>query len=183
MLTQAELKEILNYDPETGDFTWKVKRTNKINIGDKAGFIPQDKRIKIGINNRVYRADRLVYLYKEGIIPHRTIIHINGDMSDNRLSNLKLKQQKPAKKKKPYKTKYYGDDERVILYDKCNYWEVPAHPPAIELLETMIKETEKEKANLEKLAERVRNSPSYIAKKKRITERRIERREENVDTK
>lgn len=176
MLTQAELKEILNYDPETGIFTWNKRITNRINKGHEAGSIHPDGRVKIGINGKAFRADRLAWLYMTGSVPHRSLIHKNDDVGDSTWTNLGLTEKVKGKKRQKYNMNHYGDDERIVHYDKCNYWEVPVHPSYMELLETMIRETEKEKANSNKLAERVRNSPSYIAKKKRITERRIEKR-------
>jgi len=36
-LTQKELKELLDYNPETGEFMWKVERSDKVKAGDIAG--------------------------------------------------------------------------------------------------------------------------------------------------
>ena len=39
MLTQERLKELLSYDPATGDFTWKIQSGNRISVGMVAGTI------------------------------------------------------------------------------------------------------------------------------------------------
>lgn len=87
MLTQEYLKSILNYNPETGIFTWLIKSHLKINIGDKAGYISQGY-ISIGIKYNHYLAHRLAYLWMEGYIP-KEVDHINMIRNDNRWCNLR----------------------------------------------------------------------------------------------
>jgi hypothetical protein len=95
MLTQAELQEALSYDPDTGLLKWKYRpgKNGRIFDGMIAGT-PQDDsgRIQITIKGRVYRAHRLVWLHVYGYMPDANvqIDHINGDPSDNRISNLRL---------------------------------------------------------------------------------------------
>jgi hypothetical protein len=91
LLTQMELKEILHYDPETGNFTWlKLKPHAKISIGDIAGNF-YNGYIRIKINNIRYLSHRLAWLYMTGSWPKFDIDHIEGiDMPNfNKFSNLR----------------------------------------------------------------------------------------------
>jgi hypothetical protein len=89
MITQKELKEILNYNSESGIFTWKniVKPARK-KVGDVAGGLCLGY-VVIGINGKIYRAHRLAWLYIYGKWPNDQIDHVNGIKNDNRLCNLR----------------------------------------------------------------------------------------------
>ena len=89
ILTQDRLKELLNYDPETGVFTWRVCRYC-VQAGETAGYLNPNGYIYIKIDGKDYRLHRLVWLYVHGIIPKQQLDHINGNRSDNRLVNLRV---------------------------------------------------------------------------------------------
>lgn len=85
------LRQLLKYDPHTGEFVWLVK-TNKsrVWVGKRAGSI--DKRtgyVMIGIDGQHIRAHRLAWLYMTGIYPTHEIDHINTVKGDNRWANLR----------------------------------------------------------------------------------------------
>lgn len=90
MLTQERLKEILDYDPATGVFTWvnKSKNGGRIKAGDMAGTDCAGYRV-IRIDRKGYKAHRLVWLYLHGVFPDKFIDHLNHDKKDNRVLNLR----------------------------------------------------------------------------------------------
>ncbi len=88
MITQAQLKELLHYDPDTGVFTYRVNRGGQCR-GNCAGYLTSQGYIMIQIAHRAYKAHRLVFLYMVGSFPINDTDHINGIKSDNRWSNLR----------------------------------------------------------------------------------------------
>ena len=92
-ITQEYLKSILDYNPDTGIFTWKVRKSTRIKIGDVAGYREKYKNtyyIYIGIDGILYAAHRLAYLYVYGWLPEE-VDHIDNDgpKDDNRICNLR----------------------------------------------------------------------------------------------
>lgn len=88
MITQQKLKEILDYNKETGLFTWKVNIPPRAKIGKIAGFDNGNGYIKISISGKKYYSHRLAFLWVEGLIP-KEIDHINQCRHDNRWDNLR----------------------------------------------------------------------------------------------
>jgi hypothetical protein len=89
MITQQKLKELLNYNQDTGIFTWISKSKNKISIGYTAGTKNFYGYIIITLKGKRYRAHRLAWLYVNGKFPKNCIDHINNNPSDNRICNLR----------------------------------------------------------------------------------------------
>lgn len=94
MLTAERLREVLNYDPETGVFTWIKKTCRKAKIGKVAGTITNAKhgRVFMSVDGQRNYAHRFAWLYVKGEWPPpgSEIDHANGDASDNRWINLRL---------------------------------------------------------------------------------------------
>lgn len=89
-MTQAELKALLKYNPDTGIFTWlSSKSNNSIKANSIAGSKNNKGYWRIKINNQEHQAHRLAWLYIYGELPKNFIDHINGNRSDNRICNLR----------------------------------------------------------------------------------------------
>lgn len=86
MLTQARLKEVLHYDPETGLFRWKMKYPRAKAIAGSKG---KDGETIIKIDYVKYRANRLAYLYMFGNWPVHEVDHKDTDNTNNALVNLR----------------------------------------------------------------------------------------------
>lgn len=89
MITAELLREMLDYDPSTGELTWKVKANKRFKIGDRALSLDGHGYLRVMIHGRHYQAHRLAWLHVHGRWPDQQIDHINGSRADNRLCNLR----------------------------------------------------------------------------------------------
>lgn len=87
-ITHHRLCELLEYNPDTGIFIWKVDRKHLAKSGSKAGSINGSGYTQISVDGRLYLAHRLAWFYCFQEWPI-LIDHINRDRSDNRLDNLR----------------------------------------------------------------------------------------------
>lgn len=89
MITQKQLKEVLDYNPDTGIFIWKVKTSHRIEIGDIAGTRSRRGYLTIGINGKRYLAHRLAFLFMTGYFPKAMVDHRNTNVIDNSWDNIR----------------------------------------------------------------------------------------------
>lgn len=87
-LTAERLRELLRYDSETGEFHWRGGE-GRPRKKTKAGCKDKDGYIRIKVDQRLYAAHRLAWLYVHGEWPKHTIDHKNCVRSDNRIENLR----------------------------------------------------------------------------------------------
>lgn len=86
---------MLSYDPSTGFLHWKVDRhcgRGRVfaRAGTRAGSIDKSTGYeRISVNYVHCHSHRLSWLLTHGVWPSGDIDHINGNPSDNRLSNLR----------------------------------------------------------------------------------------------
>lgn len=86
-LTQERVKELFDYDPATGDLTWKVQRRGRFaKPGAKAGCVA--RYVTVSVDCKSYPAHRVIWLWVYGEMPVE-IDHINRVKTDNRLTNLR----------------------------------------------------------------------------------------------
>lgn len=84
-----QLKELLDYSPDTGEFRWKVSRGAVVSAGDLAGNTQTGGYSQIKCRGHMYMAHRLAWLFTYGNWPKHHIDHKNGIRKDNRIANLR----------------------------------------------------------------------------------------------
>lgn len=83
------IREFVDYDEDTGAFTWAKDIGTRFRAGGSAGCRQQDGYYRIGFNGGTYYAHRVAWFLAYGEEPDHEIDHVNGDRSDNRLVNLR----------------------------------------------------------------------------------------------
>lgn len=118
-----QIDELLKYNPETGDLTWKTNRSNQVILGQKAGCT-SDRYRRVAIKGKPYQAHRVAWLLYYGEWPSKDIDHINGDTFDNRIVNLReataTENQQNAKLRIDNKSKVTG----LNWHKQCSKWQV-----------------------------------------------------------
>jgi hypothetical protein len=93
MITHEELKRVLRYEPESGQWYWNVSPCRRIKAGSPAGSVFRDgnerPRARIGVGKKYYSSSRLAWFYMTGEWPQHDVLHKNGDSADYRWANLK----------------------------------------------------------------------------------------------
>ncbi len=88
-LTAGRVREVLDYDPDTGVFRWMRRMGSRAPAGAVAGSLRPDGYVGIRVDRRVYFAHRLAWLIIHGAFPTDQIDHRDGHRANNRLANLR----------------------------------------------------------------------------------------------
>jgi len=96
-ITLEYLKNILRYEPNTGNWYWLIDIRNKVQKGDKAGSIDSNGYVLIRIANKSYRAHVIAWFYMTGEWPNKQIDHKDTVRSNNTYINLRPATQSQQK--------------------------------------------------------------------------------------
>ena len=88
-ITAERVRQLLDYNSETGILTWRVNRRGQVKVGAIAGTLSSTGYTQVKLDGRCYKAHRIAWLHRFGMMPKLQIDHINGDRLDNRLCNLR----------------------------------------------------------------------------------------------
>jgi hypothetical protein len=91
ILTKERLREVLDYNPTSGQFHWNAAQQPRDNSGryNVVGSLDNTGYLSIGIDGQRYLAHRLAWLYMTGYFPPNDIDHISTNKLDNRWCNLR----------------------------------------------------------------------------------------------
>lgn len=90
MTDPARLRDLFDYDPETGLLRWKIDRQGGAHAGDIVQSRDGHGYIQVTIDAKNLRAHRVIWAMCHGQWPSGQIDHINGVRDDNRISNLRV---------------------------------------------------------------------------------------------
>ena len=94
-LTHEELTRLLDYDPETGVFRWRVDmRSGGVKSGSIAGCRERGGN-SIKFKGTAYQSRRLAWFYIYGEMPCNNLFVKNGDPHDDRIDNIGILPDKP----------------------------------------------------------------------------------------
>lgn len=86
--TREFVLDLLDYDPLTGIFTWRVDR-GTVKAGTRAGYVNKRGYRVINIGGRLALAHRLAVFHMTGEWPAHDVDHRFGQRDDNRWSELR----------------------------------------------------------------------------------------------
>ncbi|ELA08277.1 hypothetical protein MOMA_06936 [Moraxella macacae 0408225] len=89
MITIADIKDCLDYNPDTGHLTWIKKIARQITPNTRAGYRAKDGYRHVKLGGKKYAEHRLIWYYVHGEFPKGQIDHINQVRDDNRIENLR----------------------------------------------------------------------------------------------
>lgn len=88
-LTVEDVRRLLHYDPETGIFTWRVRRGGTANAGTIAGSPDAEGYLRIKLFRTLHSAHWLAWFYVYGVWPKEELDHEDRVRTNNRLLNLR----------------------------------------------------------------------------------------------
>lgn len=88
----ADLKKVLNYDSNTGKFTW-ITRVGKAKPGEVAGTKIKDGHLQLMVWGRTYKCSRLAWAFYYGEWPTHNTYHLDGNNGNDSIANLAIQER------------------------------------------------------------------------------------------
>lgn len=85
-ITQELVKELFEY--RDGDLYWKIRASQRVRAGDKAGKVEKRGYRAVSIKRKYYKVHRIIFLMFHGYLP-LLVDHIDGNKLNNDINNLR----------------------------------------------------------------------------------------------
>lgn len=88
-LSVDTVRNMFDYNPDTGIFTWKNPTSKRVSVGQRAGVVSQNGRRYIGVLGEHISAHRLAWFYVHGVWPVSNLAQLDGNYDNCSLVNLR----------------------------------------------------------------------------------------------
>lgn len=88
-ISAEQIREVLDYDPLTGVFKWRINKAIRSRAGNIAGTVRKDGRRQICIDGTIYPSASLAWCYMTGNYPTNLIDHKDHNPSNDAFDNLR----------------------------------------------------------------------------------------------
>lgn len=100
----AELWELFEYKPLTGELVWRVRTGRRVHVGSIAGCLKPRGYVELCLKGCNYTNHRIIWCWVTGNDPALMHVdHINRNRQDNRFFNLRLATKEQNRHNRPAK--------------------------------------------------------------------------------
>jgi hypothetical protein len=121
MLTKEIVNNLFYY--KDGVLYWKNICSRRLKTGNIAGYLNENKYWKTSFNKKTYFNHRIIFLMHYGYLP-KTIDHINGIKTDNRIENLREVTTSQNQHNRKINLNSSSGVKNVVWSKQCNKWGV-----------------------------------------------------------
>lgn len=138
-ITASMCRDMLNYDPATGDLTWLPREGRSVfnaKFAGKKAFTARhiDGHLVGKINGTQLFAHRVCWAIFHGDFPSLNIDHVNGDPADNRIENLREATQRENLKNRCIFRNNTSGTPGVRFHSRTGKWRASIGGAAIHFL-------------------------------------------------
>jgi len=121
MLTQERVKHLFTYDKKNGVLIRNFDR-GMGKKGDICNGVDRHGYGVLGIDNKLYRTHRVIWLYVYGYLPVGPLDHINQCKTDNRIENLREVSFGQSRENIPVQKNNKCGLRGVWIHNQTNKW-------------------------------------------------------------